>query len=69
MHAEVYGSTMSLRISIPSAGFREIFAIVVLFLIFLLTLMVVVTLAAFLKELGAEISKYVLDVVLGVMSS
>lgn len=56
---------MSLRISIISAGFREIFAIVVLFLIFLVALMIVVALAAFLKELGAEISKYVLNVVLG----
>ncbi|MCL7385024.1 MAG: hypothetical protein LZ158_01490 [Thaumarchaeota archaeon] len=55
---------MSLRISILAAGFREIFTIVVLFLIFLVTLMVVVALAAFLKELGAEISKYVVDVVL-----
>ncbi|MCS7136041.1 MAG: hypothetical protein RMJ14_00360 [Nitrososphaerota archaeon] len=53
---------MSLRISISAAGFREIVAIVVLFLIFLVTLMVVVALAAFLKELGTEISKYVLDV-------
>ncbi len=57
---------MSLRISISAAGFREIFAIVVLFLIFLVTLMVVVALAVFLKELGAEISKYMLDVVLRV---
>lgn len=56
-----------LRISILSAGLREIFTIVVLFLIFLVTLMVVVILATFLKELGAEIGKYVLDVVVGVI--
>jgi len=58
---------MSLRISILAAGFREIFTIVVLFLIFLVTLMVVVALAVFLKELGAEISKYVIDVALRVV--
>ncbi|MEM2909477.1 MAG: hypothetical protein QXO01_00180 [Nitrososphaerota archaeon] len=58
---------MVLRISISAAGLREVFAIVVLFLIFLATLMIVVVLAAFLKTFGTEISKYVLDLALRVV--